>query len=529
MSYKNPKIIDDKSALIVPQAMAKATGDIAKGIGAYGVKKAKEDALRKKEAEKKAKEDAADRNFLIKLNNEAATSSLNFDKNIDDLAEGVQSVLSEKFRGTLTRINEIKVAQRNGDASGKLSKELASLQHSMLEDNGLAESMMAVTGDLPELMKRFEEINKTVYYTDDENGSNGRSKSIIMAFGGAEGYKASMVEEDGVLYAVAEGPEGAYKMRADEFKNIIKDLTLEMPDIPKAQNDFNMEVAKNVAMEPGGTQFVSTENRVNQADGKTYKHQLNNIVLDPSSAAQAQSDSVNFVISNIDSFKTSTQAYKNALTKIGIVDYEGFANSTEAEQKTAIKNQAIKSFESTTGIKEKIKTTKNQKGEDVPVLDNGNEVMQWVMEKENTKATEVKPASESSKYDITTFDSLPDNVADFTVKNLGVSENSSFYKGDKEKTIDSIAIITEGADYKNHSSGIKNAKIVKVQYSGDTAPAGTTGAAALTTVPVFKFYNLSTYQGFSDFYNNTKMARSSSVSQRANAIKAAWNRMKPKK
>ena len=509
MSYKNPKIIDDKSALIVPQAIAKATGDIAKGIDAYGVKKAKEDALRKKEAEKKAKEDAADRNFLIKLNNEAATSSLNFDKNIDDLAEGVQSVLSEKFRGTLTRINEIKVAQRNGDASGKLSKELASLQHSMLEDNGLAESMMSVTGDLPELMKRFEELNRTVYYTDDENGSSGRSKSIIMAFGGAEGYKASMVEEDGVLYAVADGPEGNYKMRADEFKNIIKDLTLEMPDIPKAQNDFNMEVAKNVAMEPGGTQFVSTENRVNQADGKTYKHQLNNIVLDPSSAAQAQSDSVNFVISNIDSFKTSTQAYKNALTKIGIVDYEGFANSTEAEQKTAIKNQAIKSFESTTGIKEKIKTTKNQKGEDVPVLDNGNEVMQWVMEKENTKATEVKSASESSRPDKNTFSQLKGITIDtLTEDNLGVGKNGQFYYGDKPKDIAFLEM---------------NGSKVTIGLEGQTKENDDGEGIQLT-----KTYDLSQKQDFMDFYNKTTISRTSSVKQRTMALNALWNRMQTK-
>jgi len=48
MSYRNPKIIDDKSGLIVPQAIEKATATLGKGIVAYGLEEKKRAAEQKK-------------------------------------------------------------------------------------------------------------------------------------------------------------------------------------------------------------------------------------------------------------------------------------------------------------------------------------------------------------------------------------------------------------------------------------------------------------------------------------------------
>ena len=53
MSYRQPKIIDDKSGLIVPQAMAQGAAILAKGITAFGVEEKKRKAEEKKKAEKK--------------------------------------------------------------------------------------------------------------------------------------------------------------------------------------------------------------------------------------------------------------------------------------------------------------------------------------------------------------------------------------------------------------------------------------------------------------------------------------------
>ena len=46
MSYRNPKIIDDKSGLIVSQAMEKASGTLAQGVVAFGAEeKRREEVL----------------------------------------------------------------------------------------------------------------------------------------------------------------------------------------------------------------------------------------------------------------------------------------------------------------------------------------------------------------------------------------------------------------------------------------------------------------------------------------------------
>ena len=50
MSYRNPQIIQDRSGEIIPQAIAQATGAIAKGITTLGVQ-------RRKEREKRELED----------------------------------------------------------------------------------------------------------------------------------------------------------------------------------------------------------------------------------------------------------------------------------------------------------------------------------------------------------------------------------------------------------------------------------------------------------------------------------------
>jgi len=77
-------------------------------------------------------------------------------------------------------------------------------------------------------MQNEEKLNTNLFYTEDENGSDEQSKSIVMAFGGVKGYKGSMIEENGKLYAVATNPEGkTFKILASEFDSIADDLILE--------------------------------------------------------------------------------------------------------------------------------------------------------------------------------------------------------------------------------------------------------------------------------------------------------------
>jgi len=222
MSYRQPQIIQDKSGMIIPQALAQASGAVAKGIQTFGIEE------RKREAKAEAKR-LKDSKQLIDISNAHAKNSAVFNAGLTEMSESMRDTLISRNERILSEIDSIKRAQLvDGNTSPDLSKRLGQLQQGLLEGNGLSKKIIATSGVLTELMQNEEKLNTNLFYTEDENGSDEQSKSIVMAFGGVKGYKGSMIEEDGKLYAVATNPEGkTFKILASEFDSIADDLILE--------------------------------------------------------------------------------------------------------------------------------------------------------------------------------------------------------------------------------------------------------------------------------------------------------------
>lgn len=233
MSYRKPQIVQDKSGTIIPQALAQASGAIAKGIQAFGIQE------RKKQAKEEAKR-LRDNKQLIDISNAHAKNSALFNAGLTDMSESMRNTLITRNERILNEIDFIKRSQQiDGNTSPDLSKRLGELQQGLLEGNGLSKKIIATSGVLTELLENEEKLNTNLFYTEDKNGSDERSKSIVMAFGGAEGYKGSMIEEDGKLYAVATNPEGQmFKMPASEFESIADDLIL-TKDVNAATEQIN--------------------------------------------------------------------------------------------------------------------------------------------------------------------------------------------------------------------------------------------------------------------------------------------------
>ena len=83
MSYRNPKIIDDKSGLIVPQAIEKATATLGKGIVAYGLEE------KKRAAEQKKIDDKNNQTFITLANAHAKNSAI-FDAGLTGMSTSMQ-------------------------------------------------------------------------------------------------------------------------------------------------------------------------------------------------------------------------------------------------------------------------------------------------------------------------------------------------------------------------------------------------------------------------------------------------------
>jgi hypothetical protein len=222
MSYRQPQIIQDKSGMIIPQALAQASGALAKGIQTFGVEE------RKREAKAEAKR-LKDNKQLIDISNAHAKNSAVFNAGLTEMSESMRGTLISRNERLLDEIDSIKRAQIiDGNTSPDLSKRLGELQQGLLEGNGLSKKIIATSGILTELLENEEKLNTNLFYKEDKSGSDEQSKTIVMAFGGVEGYKGSMLEEEGKLYAVATNPDGqTFKIPASEFDSIADDLILE--------------------------------------------------------------------------------------------------------------------------------------------------------------------------------------------------------------------------------------------------------------------------------------------------------------
>ena len=173
MSYRQPQIIQDKSGMIIPQALAQASGAIAKGIQTLGI----EEKKRKAEERKKAEQDNRQ---LIAIGNAHAKDSAIFNAGLKDMSESMRNTLITRNERSLNRIDEIKRAQIiDGNTSPALSKELGGLQQNILEGNSLAKTMIATSGNLDTLLKEYEKMGKTMFYRNGEDGTNERSRARI--------------------------------------------------------------------------------------------------------------------------------------------------------------------------------------------------------------------------------------------------------------------------------------------------------------------------------------------------------------
>ena len=96
MSYRNPKIIDDKSGLIVSQAINQATASLGQGIVAYG-------AEQKKRREKEALKQKKDAQTIISLANMSSENAALFNNGLKDMSENVRGILITRNERTLKK------------------------------------------------------------------------------------------------------------------------------------------------------------------------------------------------------------------------------------------------------------------------------------------------------------------------------------------------------------------------------------------------------------------------------------------
>ena len=213
MSYRNPQIVNDKSAEILAKGVSQGVQNISKGIVALGAERRREEILQQKE-----------RQNLIKLQNEHSDSSATFNAGLEGMTASMRETMIKENEINLNRIDEIKIMQQQeGNTSVELSKELGKLKTQISSDVEFGKTVLGTTAILTENREQYEKIGVTRFYKEesipvlDEDDqpkidpvtkkpmteySTARSVAIVDGFGGDPAYEADVFKKDGILYQI---------------------------------------------------------------------------------------------------------------------------------------------------------------------------------------------------------------------------------------------------------------------------------------------------------------------------------------
>ena len=194
------------------------------------------------------------------------------------MTDEMSGYMTEEFSGLNDRAFEIlKEQQVNGNTDPALSKELAQINLDMKNINGLSEDILGVTSVLPEMIANRDQVGKTLFIKEDEEGSIGRNEAIIYGFGGVKDYKRGMKKnEDGKTMAYVVTPEGKeYMFDPLTFKSLVSDLTMEHVNAAGAQYDAVAETIfkpKSTDFQAGMVLNTRSDNEI--IDGRISNNQI---------------------------------------------------------------------------------------------------------------------------------------------------------------------------------------------------------------------------------------------------------------
>jgi hypothetical protein len=348
MSYRNPKIIDDKSGIAGAQDIT-AVGNTFASI--INTKNEKARLAR----EKKAKEDELFAKQVINMANNKAEGDAQFVAGLTDLGGTIQSSLGEVYEGYSQRNFELRQLQLAGDADPEVSKEIGRNMQKMLEARTLGEQMIATTGELEGLMENYEAINKTVFLKDMVDPNTGEtngnlSKAIIFGFSGKDDYTASMVNVDGEVRAQVITPKGVtYSIPAKQFKDITENLTLQ-----KVNNAAQSQIqfTKNELQDKKGNinqSLIISKESYNETDANGIQRIGTRNLLDLKSIESAKKNAIMDTQALLTSSEGNIQLRNLYLDDLNIEPSDYEAADEEGKEKM-IKDTSERLFDNSSGI-----------------------------------------------------------------------------------------------------------------------------------------------------------------------------------
>ena len=199
MSYREPKIIDDKSGLVLGQAIAAGAQNISKGLIAGQVKKEKEEKEAKLEAEKKQlKEDR--RIFQTsKAIKDSYADQAAWAKKLDGDLAGLNDFTVEQMNGYMEVAKNLELERINGAYGPDYLKRLEENQRNIAMTNEFASGIIGARADAGKVIDMTEEQRtRDTAFIPIGNDNGELAEDAVYAIGGLKGYKIGYDKTKGV-------------------------------------------------------------------------------------------------------------------------------------------------------------------------------------------------------------------------------------------------------------------------------------------------------------------------------------------
>ena len=326
MSYRNPKIIEDRSGEILAKGLSQGIAGLAKGITDLGV-------LRKKEKEQRRLQQEKWTKSLNDLDQKLATDptylNAGYQKLGDTVMAGAQSAGEYVTQGLYDIYGPTVTGARLGREG---AQEAQRLKGEIGINNKAIETVVGHSTSYPDLAKEMNHANNREFLVTDANGSTDRSETFLKAINNVEGFSGKFENRNANgLWWVVNGPYGSYEVPARDVPDTYSNLTANFPNAQhKLQGEIpslfynekgdeflpnltkDEEVKKQIITNDRGQKVVETKQFLNTDVINTKRESLMNTTLGV-----------------IDGAKTNRQAQDTYLDDLAIVDEKGVPVSSE--------------------------------------------------------------------------------------------------------------------------------------------------------------------------------------------------------
>lgn len=208
MSYRNPKIIDDKSGQVLGQAIAQGAQNISKGI--MGMEAQYQAAQKRKEEKAKADQLKRDRDsdsMVNAIEKNAANKTAQY-KRQQDLMKNVGKNFTDKMEKNVNEGGALRIA----NVQDKSPEMVAKIKKNAEEQENLNGFMINVGSIMPEAAAlaglTASELKNKAYYTAINGDDGGSAQVILKGLMATEGYGYDIMQEDGINYLLINTPDG---------------------------------------------------------------------------------------------------------------------------------------------------------------------------------------------------------------------------------------------------------------------------------------------------------------------------------